>query len=265
MWLRAIVCGLAAGALVALLANVAASALGMEELRSPDLTPKHVTTASLLTSVAGALVFAWLATRRPKPRRDYAVVTLAAATAATIKVFAVPPAPGFAHVAVPLHFVVAIASSIATPFLLDAGRKSEGARTSARCVLAVPALFTCLSAVIADFGDTHIENPRWPPHARFHGVLLVATMVMVGYVSIALLWRSFSWDAESERRVRCGLAAILPGGIWASFFLASLVHGTSSWPDGTSGSLPVAPNVILGGVMIVLCAIGWQLGARRSS
>lgn len=40
--------------------------------------------------------------------------------------------------------------------------------TPGKIVLTAVALFTSTGCYLADWSDTHVFNPRWPPHAKFH-------------------------------------------------------------------------------------------------
>jgi hypothetical protein len=98
-----------------------------------------------------------------------------------------------------------------------------------------------------------------------HYDALVMSTTNIDLASLALLWRPAAHSAE--RPLRVAIAALLPAMIWGSFFLALLVPGTSSWPDGTPRSFAIAPNVIAGGIVVALCVAGWAIDrrARRSA
>jgi hypothetical protein len=40
--------------------------------------------------------------------------------------------------------------------------------TAGRLFIVVGNLLYAVGAFIADYNETHVKNPRWPPHARFH-------------------------------------------------------------------------------------------------
>ena len=40
--------------------------------------------------------------------------------------------------------------------------------TAGRTILTIGNLLYSIGAFVADFNETHVYNPRWPPHARFH-------------------------------------------------------------------------------------------------
>ena len=40
--------------------------------------------------------------------------------------------------------------------------------TAGRTILTLVAIVTAVGGYIADWNHTHVYNPRWPPHAKFH-------------------------------------------------------------------------------------------------
>ncbi|KAK5685006.1 hypothetical protein LTS10_003081 [Elasticomyces elasticus] len=65
---------------------------------------------------------------------------------------------------------------------------SQPTFTLGRGVLTIGNLLYAVGAFLADFNETHVYNPKWPPHARFHngqtmtlGILLSATSLYFAY------------------------------------------------------------------------------------
>jgi hypothetical protein len=132
----------------------------------------------------------------------------------------------------------------------------------AQLLLTVPALVTLIVPLLMDSNHSHQLNEAWPPHARYHGAVLLSANVIAGLISLWLLWGAKAGDAASRLRT----AALLPGLLWGSFFPAMLAPGASTWPDGMGRleALPFAPNVIIGGLMVMLCIVGARMASRAS-
>lgn len=75
-----------------------------------ELAPSHLAQATVLSALLGAVAFAILARWSRRPVLLFAVLTLGFAAAYSLVVAADPPAPQFAAVVAPLHFLVAIVS-----------------------------------------------------------------------------------------------------------------------------------------------------------
>ena len=103
---------------------------------------------------------------------------------------------------------------------------------------------------------THLYNPAWPPHARYHSAcwLIVITLAALG--SIWLLWGRYR---ERNSRLSILLAAFLPGMFYVSFLPALLFPGTSAWNDGEAPFQLVAPQVIIAAAMVMVLLIALLL------
>jgi hypothetical protein len=126
---------------------------------------------------------------------------------------------------------------------------------------------TLLLPLLMDINETHQLNEAWPPHARYHGAMLLSANILAGLIALYLLWSRRGAEGEGQR-IR--MAALLPALLWGSFFPALLAPGVSTWPDGVGRPegfpLPFAGNLIVAGVVIVLCALGarWASAPRIS-
>jgi len=103
---------------------------------------------------------------------------------------------------------------------------------------------------------THLFNPDWPPHARYHSAcwLIVITLAALG--SLWLLWGKYR---ERDSRLSILSAAFLPGMFYVSFLPALLFPGTSPWNDGEAPFQLVAPQVIIAAAMVIVLIIALLL------
>lgn len=85
-------------------------------------------------------------------------------------------------------------------------------RNLGRALLTLSALTTTLGPFLADWSTTHVFNPRWPPHAKFHNGQTMSMGAALGTLSLYHTWRPTPHPLESVR-----VAAIL----------ASLYFGTA--------------------------------------
>ncbi len=92
-------------------------------------------------------------------------------------------------------------------------------RMTGLVLLTALSVFVAISGVVVDFTPTHVYNPTWPPHARFHGYLSIARTVLIMAAVVVLAWGpvragdGFGWAV---------LALLLLGWI-AIWFIAPLV------------------------------------------
>lgn len=92
--------------------------------------------------------------------------------------------------------------------------------TSGKIVLSLVALFTSTGCYLADWSETHVFNPRWPPHAKFHNGQTMSMGLLLGLSTAYFTWR---------RKPTLELQK-------ADIFVAGLL-GSLYWITGLSGGL----------------------------
>ncbi|KAK0705913.1 hypothetical protein B0T26DRAFT_743447 [Lasiosphaeria miniovina] len=93
------------------------------------------------------------------------------------------------------------------------------------------------------FSCTHIFNPRWPPHAKFHGAQTITIAVMLGVATLYYTWwPSLFPHGATPQRVEDALGrAVIAGTLyWVAGLVATLFPGVdgvdpefgpSGWPQ----------------------------------
>ncbi len=117
------------------------------------------------------------------------------------------------------------------------------------------AVFTAISPYLADWNNTHIYNPNWPPHAKFHNA---QTMIFGAYLGLLSLWALWGRKdiSESEKLNQGTLLAAL---YWLAQMPAILFPGTAfNDPNGLPMPtvLGVQTNQVLLGIVFILPIIG---------
>jgi hypothetical protein len=137
------------------------------------------------------------------------------------------------------------------------------ADTAGRSLLTLNAVVVMLGGFIADMGATHMRNPRWPPHAKFHNAQTIGLGALLGSASLWFTWRK-------KRPTDLDVAVLTGGAIYASWIFATLLPGTA-WTDPEflekDQSLEqVPPQLYLGAAMSALLVAGALLirsGAKK--
>ncbi|BCL38712.1 DUF6640 family protein [Nostoc sp. MS1] len=129
-----------------------------------------------------------------------------------------------------------------------------------RILLSVVIVNTAVVSVAVDWNATHIFNPTWVPHARFHDVVMLWLLSSLSAIALWLLWRR-----SAEPQVSFAIATLVPMLFWFPFFFTTLlVPGTSliaipNEPLPTLAGIPIYPNVAIATVNEILAAIGYWL------
>jgi hypothetical protein len=131
-----------------------------------------------------------------------------------------------------------------------------------RLVISGAAIGTIVGTGYADLNTSHVFNPKWPPHARFHGAAGWGTVTGAQLLALWLLWRPASSAADVDLATRTG--ALLPVVAWAPFFPALLTPGTAV--EDVPGHLPrpakIPLNLIPAALVPALSALGYVLHRR---
>lgn len=146
-----------------------------------------------------------------------------------------------------------------TPALGDAAGFPAG-----KVLLSAAALFPAVGAVAADWNETHVFNPAWTPHAKFHNAQTITLAVEAAGLS---LWQLWGPGPDSQSRLRW--AALFGGLFWLTLPPALVFPGTAvvdadnpHQPTSVAG-IPVNQVTATAAVLLPLLAVGYALAARR--
>ncbi|WP_284743872.1 DUF6640 family protein [Amycolatopsis sp. RTGN1] len=116
-----------------------------------------------------------------------------------------------------------------------------------KVLISLSAAGTMIGSYVADWNETHIHNPAWPPHAKFHNA---QTMSMGAALSLAALYHLWKPGGSRESLDSAAVIASLYGLTQLS---AALYPGTASvdpprednWPQ-LKYTLPSLGLILLG-------------------
>lgn len=128
----------------------------------------------------------------------------------------------------------------------------------AKYILSFCALFTIILPSIMDLNSTHMTNPLWAPHARFHWSIQWYSITMLNVIALYLLWGKY---ADSKSRLATVMAGLSPILFWGNFFPSLLMPGTSPWPDGIEPFAFLPPNIYIAGLITFLSGLGIWMDA----
>jgi hypothetical protein len=127
-------------------------------------------------------------------------------------------------------------------------------------ILSFVLVIGALVSTTVDWNTTHLFNPLWHPHARFHDALYLLVLDGTTLIVLWLLWRR---SAEPELGVKA--AALFAVAAWTPFFyIEPLIPGTSllasdDVPVLKVAGMSLAPNLIVAIVLVFLTAVGYGL------
>jgi Family of unknown function (DUF6640) len=131
-----------------------------------------------------------------------------------------------------------------------------------RLMLSGAAIGTIVGTGRADLNRSHVFNPNWPPHARFHGAAGWGTVAGSQLLALWLIWRPGEQRAERDLAIKT--AALLPMIAWTPFFPALAAPGTGV--EDEPGHLPrvagVPANLVPAALVPAVAWLGYQLHRR---
>ncbi|MBL1099302.1 DUF6640 family protein [Streptomyces coffeae] len=127
--------------------------------------------------------------------------------------------------------------------------------TTGKVLLTLTSLVTLTGAYLADWNDTHIYNPNWPPHAKFHNAQTMSMGAALGLLGLYLLWVHRGVWTRSLVQV----IVVTESLYWITQLSAILYPGTAL-VDG-DWVPPIQP--VLAGTMLVLNTLAYVLESRR--
>lgn len=137
-----------------------------------------------------------------------------------------------------------------------------------RCILSAVAIFTAVTPYLADWNATHIYNPRWTPHAKFHNGQTMAFTALLGAFTLIYTWRSRGRVRISDDASTAGIFA---GLYWATQGLAHFYPGVAFIdPEFATAAmlhpiLGMTPQGLIDVVALAITATGVALAATSSS
>ena len=116
---------------------------------------------------------------------------------------------------------------------------------------------------ILEISPTHVFNPDWSPHMRFHEVWQLITNSALAALSLWLVWR------RDEITLASIIGLCVMGGILASHALSGLYGGSLTYPGGLERhilGLHITAIIPLVSVLLLVSAMiadGVKTAARR--
>lgn len=128
----------------------------------------------------------------------------------------------------------------------------------AKLLLSVGVVFYVVLIPYLEWNQSHVFNPDWPPHARFHEVWQLITNVAFGLLALWLTWV----------RQQFGMAAIIStivmGGVIGSHLLADHVGSSVQSGNIATEVLGLDLAVFVAIVVVVISLLAAMVPVRKN-
>ena len=124
-----------------------------------------------------------------------------------------------------------------------------------RALISLTSLVTAVGPYRADWNETHVHNPAWPPHAKFHNGQTMSLGLALGATSLWQLWR-----APGSPRASLDTGATLAALYWLTQISALAYPGSKAVDPPATARFPQAKVAF---PALAVTALGYVLERRR--
>lgn len=126
--------------------------------------------------------------------------------------------------------------------------------STGKILITIVAIWATGGSYIFDWNHTHIYNPHWTPHAKFHNAQTMLLGTCIGLLSLWVLW-----FLNTDKLNKLRLSTILASLYWLTQAGSILFPGTALVDPEFShvGQLPA--QLIVDVVMLTMLALGYKL------
>ncbi|KAK5136382.1 hypothetical protein LTR08_003508 [Meristemomyces frigidus] len=118
--------------------------------------------------------------------------------------------------------------------------------TPGRLVILIGNSLYAVGAFAADWNETHVMNPNWPPHARFHNGQTMSLGILLASTSLYFAFRP-CMSGASTKPIMQARDSLLYSAVIGSFYcaagLSAILYPGTDWKD---------PDIETGGGQLVL-------------
>lgn len=116
---------------------------------------------------------------------------------------------------------------------------------------------TVFGGYVADMNRTHMFNPKWTPHSKFHDAISILTGTFLGSAGLFFLLKKYGGKKQSLK-----MGTIAPGLFWASMLGAIAFPKAKGLESEFPERVPRVGNVYLNepkfaALMLFLLSVGY--------
>lgn len=133
--------------------------------------------------------------------------------------------------------------------------------TLGRTIITMANLLYAVGAFLADFNETHVYNPRWPPHARFHNGQTMTLGILLSAMSLYFAYRPLGAKRSAAETKESMFYSALIGSFYCVAGLSAILYPGTNWKDPGIEAGGGQPELFSG--VVAMMWIGYALEVRR--
>ncbi|KAF2626810.1 hypothetical protein BU25DRAFT_342608 [Macroventuria anomochaeta] len=133
--------------------------------------------------------------------------------------------------------------------------------TIGKLIISVVNLITLIGPFLADWNETHIYNPNWPPHARYHNGQTMSIGLFIGLITFYIIYFLIpSTPSPKEQKLHVTWVLVLQNLVYLSS-LTGILYPGAGWMDPQFGD--GKPQLYAFPVVVGLAWFGWYVETSR--
>jgi hypothetical protein len=128
----------------------------------------------------------------------------------------------------------------------------------------LPVLQVLIAAYFTDVIGTHVCNPDWPGHARYHQAETMNFIILLELMTLYYAWRSVFLVTAAEKTESLFVAALTGSIFFSSGLLAPYFPGRLCLDKGVPPGEPGTPGNWIYGVPLVVTWIGYHVATWQA-
>jgi len=100
-----------------------------------------------------------------------------------------------------------------------------------RTIILLGNVFYAGGAFLADWNETHVLNPRWPPHARFHNGQTMSLGVLLSSASLYFAFRPAFTPMTVAAAQESAFYASAIGSFYCVAAMSAILYPGTDWKD----------------------------------
>lgn len=133
--------------------------------------------------------------------------------------------------------------------------------TAGRFCFTITALASSLGSFASDWSTTHLFNPRWPPHAKFHNGQTLSMGVCLALGVLYFTWVKPTYATSIKEEEDCTTMAAVFGSLYWLTGLSAWFYPNSAGIDPEFGK--GFPQLPFFSAWWGICGLGYVLEMRR--